>query len=118
MSYAQLHTVEITTATNGSQTGFTPRVTGRVAAIVLATGETFATGMDLTITTEDSKQDIWNEDSVDVAEMMYPIAKCSTASGVASTLTEAPIYAANERVKIDIANGGDTKVGTFHVIIA
>ena len=119
MSYAELHTVTVTTATaGGAGTEYTPRVTGRVVAITLATGETFAAGMDLAITSEDSKQNIWKEDNVAAAEMMYPVAKASTASGVASTLTESPIVVANERIKIAVTNGGDAKVGTFHIIIA
>ena len=99
-------------------TGYTPVVTGRVAAIVFATTSTLATTADFTITTDLSKQDIWNESNILVKQMRYPVAKANTASGAASTIAEVPIYAAAERIKIVIAQGGDTKKGTFHILIA
>ncbi len=108
----------MTTATTGAITGYTPVVTGRVAAIVFATTSTLATTADFTITSDLSKQDIWVEDNILVAQMRYPVARANTASGVALVSSETPIYVAAERIKIAIAGGGPTNVGNFHIVIA
>jgi len=120
MSYSQRHTVAVTTATSGTTTGYTPVVTGRVAAIAYTkpTGTPFASTVDFTITTENSAQTVWTQANQNASATKHPVAAASLPSGAASTLTEVPIYAANERVKIGITNGGAAKTGTFTVLIA
>ncbi|MES0444976.1 MAG: hypothetical protein ABUJ92_00385 [Desulfobacterales bacterium] len=120
MSYAERHTVAITTSTGGLATGHTPVVTGRISAIIYTrpTGTPFASTADVTVTTEDSGQSIWAELNVNASETNYPLVAGNLQSGAASTLTEVPLYAANERVKIAIAQGGNAKAGTFIVVIA
>ncbi len=120
MSYAERHTVSVTTATGGGAIGYTPVITGRIAAIAYAkaTGSPFASTADITVTTDISAQSVWSEANVNASETNHPVAVANLTDGSASTLTEIPIYAANERVKIAIAQGGNTKIGTFTVIIA
>ena len=48
---------------------------------------------------------------------MNPTTAADLESGSASTLTEVGIYAAAERVKIVVANGGDTLAGSFRIVV-
>lgn len=117
----EYHTVSITTATGGGATAYTPVVRGRVAAIIYTKDATtpLASTADFTITTEDTGQNLWVDTNVNASEIVYPlIAGNLGGSGVASTITEVPVYAAFERVKIVIAQGGNTKVATFKVLVA
>ena len=121
MSYAESHTVEVTTATGGDATAYTPVVTGRISAVkyTKATGTPFASTADFTITTDDTGQNVWVDSNINATETVYPVQIANLAStGAASTLTEVPVYAAGERVKITIAQGGNTTNGTFTVVIA
>lgn len=120
MSYVEKHDVVPVTATGGGVTAYTPVVTGRVSAIIYTKAGTnpYDAGSDVTITTEDSGQNLWTEVNVNASESNYPVVAASLPNGTASTITETPIYAAGERVKIVIAQGGNTKTGTFTVIIA
>jgi len=121
MSYAQSHIVEATTATGGAVSAFTPVVTGRVSAIIYTrpTGAPYASTADFTVTTEDSGQNVWVEANVNASTTVNPVIASNIAgTGAASSLTESPIYAASERIKISIADGGNTKTGSFTVIIA
>lgn len=119
MSYAEYHVVTVTTATGGTITGYTPVVTGRVVGIVYtaATGTPLASTADFTITTETTAQSLWSESNVTASKTVNPVTAANLETGAASTLTEAPIYAARERVKIAIAQGGNTKTGVFTVIV-
>lgn len=121
MSYVEKHTVQLTTATGGGATGYTPVVKGEIAAVrYVKHGTTpFASTADFTITTEDSAQNVWVDSNINASENVYPVVAGNLAgTGAASTLTERPVRAAGERVKIVIAQGGNTKVGTFIVVVA
>jgi len=119
MSYAQSHTVTVTTATGGGGTGYTPVVTGRIAAVTYtqATGGLASTS-DLTVTTEDTAQSVWSATNINATTTVHPVAAANLPSGAASSLTEVPIYACGERVKIAVAQGGNTKTGSFQVVLA
>ena len=121
MSYAERHTQTVVTATGGTATVYTPVITGRIAAVVYTKATAavaYASTVDFTITAETSAQNIWTEANVNATETAYPVAAAKLASGAASTITESPIYVAQERVKIVLAQGGNTKRGTFTVIVA
>ena len=116
MSYPIRHTVDITTATGGAGTGYLGPCRGVINSIGYATG-TLATSADLTITMETSKQAVLTAADVAVGTQFRPVAAGTTTTGAASSLTEVPIYAADERVKIVIAQGGNTKTGTFYAVV-
>ena len=65
MSYAERHTVTVTTAAGGAGTGYTPVVTGEIAAIIYtaATGG-LASTTDLTVTTETTAQSLWSATNI------------------------------------------------------
>lgn len=117
MAYAERHTVAITTAAGGTATAYTPVVTGRVLNIRYIKDD-FADGVDFAITAETSGLNLWTENNVNASKTVSPVQAAHLATGAASTLTEAPIFVAFERIKIVIAEGGATKSGTFLVVVA
>lgn len=115
--YVQRHTVEITTAVGGAGTGYTPVVNGRVLAISYVKDD-FAAGVDFMITTETTLQNLWAGTDVNATAMVYPYVRTNDQSGGGTTDPKyTQIVAGGERVKIVIANGGDEKSGTFHVLV-
>ncbi len=119
MSYCERHDVAVTTSTGGTATEYTPVINGLVAAVVYASGGAsgFASTADFTITTETTGQNIWTQSNVSAGVTKYPVTAAQIAAGTNSSLTEVPVPIANERVKIAIAQGGNTKTGTFTVIV-
>lgn len=123
MSYAQAHTVSVTTAADGSATVYTPVVTGSVSTIIY-TKTDFAAGVDFTITTEATAQNVWVESDVNASKTIAPRQATHDTVGAASLYAaagepvEGRIYAVNERIKIVLASGGNVKTGQFVVIIA
>lgn len=121
--YAERHTVSLTTAADGSATGYTPVVTGRIINVIYSKTD-FANGVDFTITLEATEQVVWDEDNVDASKTVAPRQATTDTLGVASLYAaggeavEDYIVAARDRVKIVIANGGSAKTGTFTVVVA
>ena len=123
MSYAERHTVALTTIADGSVTAHSPVVTGRVVACIY-TKTDFADTVDFAITSEDSLQTIWTQDNRTASETVAPRQATHSNVGVASlydTTDNEPvedyIVVANERIKVAITNGGDTKTGSITFII-
>ncbi len=123
MSYAERHEVAVTTAANGSATVYTPVVTGKVSQ-TRSVKTDFADGVDFTITSEATGETVWTESNVNASKTVAPRQPLHSTAGVASLYAaagepvEGYIALSNDRVKIVIASGGDTKTGTFHVVIA
>lgn len=121
MAFPESHTVDVTTSTGGAATAYTPVVRGRIAAIKYTKDGTspLASTADFTITTEDTGQNLWVDTNINATEVVYPVIAANLGgTGGASSLTEVPVYAAGERVKIVVAQGGNTKVGEFKVVVA
>lgn len=115
--HAERHTVALETDASGDVTGYTPNITGRVHSISYVKGD-FADGVDFTITLESTGESLWTDTNVNASERVYPVAPANLGStGGASSLTEVPVVAANDRVKIVVASGGNAKSGTFHVTV-
>ena len=118
--------VNITTAADGTATAYTPRgVNGVVHQIeyVKAGSGNFDDGVDFTITGEATGIGLWTESNVNASAVRAPRQATHSQVGVASlyaaggTAVQAPIALANDRVKIVIAQGGNAKTGTFHVLV-
>lgn len=124
MSYVERHTITVTTAA-GAATDYLPRtvgVTGMVAAIHY-TKVDFANGVDFTITSEATGETIWTEANVNATASRVPGQATHSTAGVAATYDGtravlAPIYLANDRVKIVIAQASGTQTGTFTLVMA
>lgn len=121
MSYAERHTVSLTTASGGGVTAHTPVVTGRVIACIYDKTD-FADTVDFAITSEVTGQNIWTEENVTASETVAPRQPTHDNLGVASlyaaTFPVEDYYVlANERIEVAITNGGDTKTGAITFII-
>src|SRR5687768_11760456 len=69
MSYAERHSVTVTTAADGSATAYLPSsgsMTGKISHLIYTKDGTtpFADGVDFVITSEATGQILWDEDNV------------------------------------------------------
>lgn len=132
--YAKTGTVTVTTDASGDGTGYIDGVNGRIFSIhYTVTSTPFlepaspTNGFDFTITTETTLQNLWVEAGITGAKTVAPRLSVSDLVGAATHYNDdgdEPVVdyviaagAANaERVKIVVANGGNTLTGTFRVI--
>ena len=121
------HEVTVTTDASGNATGYTPAVSGFVHAITYTPpgANALDTGADITVTGETGKHAIVTVTNLGTSAVaIYPRAATATTANAASlyaaagTAVNDRIPVAGERVKVAIAQGGNTKTGTFHVYIA
>ena len=121
--YPVRHTVAVTTDASGNSTDYTTNiVNGRILSVKY-TKTDFADTVDFTITTEGTAQNVWVEANVTDTKTVAPRQATHSTSGVASLYAgsgepvEDCVVAVNERIKIVVAAGGDTKSGTFDIIV-
>jgi hypothetical protein len=120
--YAERHAVSLTTNASGAATGYTDRVTGRVLAVVYTKAD-FANGVDFTITAEATAEPILTLTDQNASGVFYPRLGVHGSTGAAllyaagGTAVCEPVAVANDRVKVVVAQGGDTKTGTVTVIV-
>lgn len=119
--YVRRHTVSVTTASDGSATAYTSTTVNGAVRSIQYVKSTFADGVDFAITLETTGQGLWTESNVNASATRCPRQPTHDAVGAASLYAgggepvEDFIYAADERVKIVIAAGGDAKAGTFYI---
>lgn len=122
MSYAERHIVELTTSASGAATGYTPVVTGRVQTIRYVK-DNFADGVDVTITVESSGESILAVSNLNASATFAPRQPTHDLAGAIALYAGSgeavrdAIVVAHDRIKIDVAEGGNTKHGTFVVVI-
>ena len=121
MSFNTRHCVAVTTIADGSATVYTPVVNGRVLAIEYVKTD-FVNGVDFVVVTEDSGQGILAVTDVNASAAFYPRTQVHSTVGVGLTydgtrVVAEPVIVAQERIKILVSSGGDTKSGTFYVTI-
>lgn len=117
--------VTVTTAADGSATAYSPKVAGKIHSIqyVKDGSNPFANGVDFAITAEQTGENIWTESDVNASAIRYPRAPTHSQVGVASlyaaggTAVQAPVGVAGDRVKFVLAQGGNAKVGVFHILL-
>lgn len=121
MAQCEYDTVTITTAADGTATEYTQVINGKIIAVKYVKDD-YAAGVDFTITTDLTGQDVWVEDDVNADKTVNPRVATHDTIGAASLYAAAGepvenyIRACTERIKIVIAQGGDTKSGAFTVI--
>ena len=109
----------VTTAADGSATAYVGTGLNGCVASITYTKTDYAAGVDFAITVESTGESLWTQNDVNASATVYPVQKGNLGgTGTASTITEVPMFVANDRVKIVIASGGNAKVGTFDVVIA
>ena len=120
------HVVTVTTAADGSATAHSPRgVTGKLHSVhYVPHGSTpFANTVDMTITAEATGESLVTRSNVSAAFVTYPRKDTAAADGTASlyagsgTAVQDRAAIANDRIKLVLAQGGDTKIGTFHFLV-
>jgi hypothetical protein len=120
--WAERKAVTITTDAEGAGTGYSPVVTGRVLQVRYEKVD-FANGVDFTLTAEATGETIWAEENVNASATRAPRQATHGTDGAAALYAAAGqavrdyIVLANDRVKIVVAQGGNAKSGTFHVLI-
>lgn len=117
--------VRLTTAADGTVTGYSPRLAGKVHQIeyVKDGANAFADGVDFTITGESTGINLWTQANVNASAVVAPRQPTHSQAGVAAlyaaggTAVQDRVALAQDRVKIAIAQGGNAKVGTFHILV-
>jgi len=117
--------VTITTAADGSATGYTPRISGEVHQIEYVPDGTnpYANTVDFTITGEETGINIWTESNIAAAAVRAPRQPTHSQVGAAllyaagGTPQSARIGLFRDRVKIVLAQGGNAKTGKFHILV-
>lgn len=118
--------VDVTTDAAGAADVTSAVLTGRLISIqyVKPGAGGFTDGVDFDITGEDTTRDLWNQDNVNASAIVAPRQPTHDVLGVASLYAgagepvEDHIVLAQERVRIVIAAGGDTKAGRFWITVA
>ena len=125
MSYAERHIVDVQTDADGNAIEYTPTVSGRIINVIYTKpgSSPYSAGVDFTITLNKTGQNVWTEDSVDASKTVAPRQPTHDTAGAALLYltgeepVEDYIVAAKDRIKIAIANGGDTLDGQFIIIM-
>lgn len=114
--------VTATTDADGDAEVYSPVIRGKLVSIRYVKTD-FADGVDFVLTGETSGQTIWSEEAVNASATRYPRAPTHSTAGVAALYASGGeavndmIALADERIKIVVADGGDTKTGTLHIVI-
>ncbi len=73
----------------------------------------------MTITADVTGIGLWTDTNINASETVAPTQLLHNQAGAVITdPVNGPIYLANERVKIVVAQGGVSKTGTFIVVVA
>lgn len=122
MSYAERHVVDVTTASDGTATAYSPVITGKISSIRYVKNN-FANGVDFTITSEATGDTIWTQLDVNATVTVAPRQATHSTAGVAALYAGGgsavldQIVLANDRVKIVIASGGNAATGRFIITV-
>ena len=94
------------------------KIHGRIVAIKYEPG-TIDTNADLTITGETSAVPVLTKANAGTSTVWYyPLAKSNQVSdGAASAITEVPVWLYNERLKVAVAQGDNSKVGAITLYV-
>lgn len=117
------YTVSVTTAADGTAIAYSPRrISGKIHQIEYVKTD-FADGVDFTIEGEATGVDLWVQSNVNASAAVAPRQATHSTAGVAAlyasggTAVLEPVALGNDRVKIAIAQGGNAKTGTFHILV-
>lgn len=114
--------IDVTTAADGSYTGYSPFLSGRLAAIHYIKTN-FADTVDFTITAEATGETLWTEANVTASKVCMPRGAVHSNVGVAAlyaaggTAVADLIRLGRDRVKIVLAQGGNVTTGQFQIVV-
>ncbi len=119
-------TMTVTTAADGTVTADSPvRVSGEIHQIeyVKDGANGYANGVDFTITGKKTGINLWTQSDVNASAVVAPRQPTHSQAGVAAlyaaggAAVQARVALANDQVRIAIAQGGNAKTGTFHILV-
>jgi hypothetical protein len=114
--------ITVTTDGAGAADVYSPFLSGYINAIEYVKTD-YTDGVDFTITGEATGQTIWTESNVNAAKVCLPRAATHSTAGVAALYAAGGsgvlerIALGRDRVRIQLAQGGATKVGVFHIVV-
>lgn len=108
--------VNLVTDAAGDATAYTPQLSGRIVSIRYIK-DNFADGVDFTATNETSGEAIWTGTNVNASDVIYPTRTADDNTGVEISNAYVHMVVAQERVKVVVAGGGDSKVGRLEFVI-
>lgn len=114
--------VPVLTDGSGDAVAYSPKLSGKVHSIRYIKTD-FTDGVDFVITSDVAGETIWSESNVNASATRYPRAPTHSTAGAASLYAAAGeavndrIAVGDDRVKIVVSSGGDTKAGTFEITI-
>jgi hypothetical protein len=121
------YSVSVTTAADGSATAYSPTITGAISSIAYVADGTnpYAATVDFTITVEATGQGLWTQSDISASGTRAPRQPTHAQDGSerfytgsnASHSVPDLICLADDRVKIVLAQGGDTKTGRFIITV-
>ncbi len=120
MSYPRKETITLTGSSSGGVNSFSANpITGRIRDL-LYVKDTLSTGSSITVTTEDTSQDVLAI-AVPASISFAPRLVTHTQAGVSLSDLEDTISAVNERIKVVVTagstlGGGSDTTGTLTVI--
>lgn len=125
MAKSRKFTVSAVSDGSGDGTFYTPYVTGYIETVeyVKPGSGSYTDGVDFTIRTETTGEDIWVDTNINASEVVRPRAATCTTAGVAALYAASGavndrIAVSRDRVKIIIGSAGATKSGSFVIVVA
>lgn len=109
-------TVPLTTDASGNCTAYSPAVSGRVMSVIYTKGTLDGTTTDITVSTAATLQTILTLTNVTASAAYHPRTVVNGNTGTALAGVE-PINAADEEIKIVVAQGGNVGAGSVTLII-
>ena len=108
-------TVNVTTDDQGDAVAYSPQCNGLVRTVeyVKPTSGGLDAATDIDIIADVSGAVIWTNDDLSASKVIHPLAQAQDNTGADITGAYAPICLADERIKITVANGGNTLSGQF-----
>lgn len=114
--------ISLTTNSSGAVTAYSENLKGILDRIEYVKTD-FADGVDFDITLENSGTVLLDKDDINASAIFVPRQAVQTTAGVAALYASGgvavldKIVIAEERVKVVIANGGNTKTGKVYLVV-
>ena len=120
--YARRLTLVVTTDSAGDGVGYADVDCGLLSQIRYVKND-FANGVDFAITVEGTGEGLWTQNDVNVSTTKVLRQATHGVDGAAAVFASGgspvndKIAIAQDRIKVVVAQGGDTKTGTFHFVL-
>ena len=107
--------VAVVTDDLGAAVAYSPQCNGLVRTVEYVKPQSggLDVATDIDIIADVSGAVIWTNDDLASSKVIHPLAQAQDNTGEDITGAYAPICLADERIKITVANGGDSLSGTF-----